>query len=488
MSTARSPFPLALAGETGAPLFVQIADAVAGDVARGRLRPGDPLPGTRTLAEQLGVHRSTVVAAYAELTAQGWIAARPGGATRVAAQAPEAARRRPRAPASLPARPAYAIEPPAVPASIPLPTKRGTLHMFGGLPDLRLVPTELLARAYRRQARRHGPTLLGYGLDRRGQPALREAIARWLAAHRGLAATPETVMITRGSQMALDLLARALVRPSDAVAVEALSYPNAVNVFRKATANVMPVGVDEDGLDVAALAELAGRRPIRAVYLTSQHQYPTTVMLSPTRRLALLDLARRHDLAVIEDDYDHEFHFDGRPVLPLAATDGGRHVIYVGTFAKILAPGLRLGFVVAPPALVARLAAERSLIDGQGDGILECAVAELLDDGEVQRLARRSRRIYQDRREALCAAIDQDLPGVLDYRRPPGGLALWARVARGIDVEAWRARCATRDVHFQIGRQFTFDGAPAPFVRFGYASLDKQSLARARRVLRESLP
>jgi GntR family transcriptional regulator/MocR family aminotransferase len=256
-------------------------------------------------------------------------------------------------------------------------------------------------------------------------------------------------MITRGSQMALDLLARVLVRPGDVVAVEALGYPNAVNVFRKATPAVAPIGVDDDGLDVAALADLARRHPVRALYLTPQHQYPTTVMLSPTRRLALLALARRHDLAVIEDDFDHEFHFDGRPVLPLAAADGGRNVIYVGTFAKILAPGLRLGFVTAPPALVARLAAERALVDGQGDGILECAIAELLDDGEVQRLARRSRRIYAERREALCAAIDDDLAEVLSYRRPAGGLALWARAAPCVDVEAWRARCAARESTFR---------------------------------------
>jgi GntR family transcriptional regulator/MocR family aminotransferase len=198
-------------------------------------------------------------------------------------------------------------------------------------------------------------------------------------------------------------------------------------------------------------------------------------------------LARQHRIAIVEDDYDQEFHYDGRPLMPMAAGDASGNVIYVGTQAKILAPGLRLGFVVAAPALLARMAAERALIDGQGDAVLECAVADLLEDGEIQLHVRRVRRIYHQRRDALCAALDAGLSGVLSYARPAGGLALWTRVAREIDLPAWHARCQERGVFFQEGSLFTFDRRAIPFARLGYAALDERSLATAMRVLRESV-
>ena len=248
----------------------------------------------------------------------------------------------------------------------------------------------------------------------------------------------------------------------------------------------LPIEVDEHGLDVDMLANLSQKRRVRLIYVTPHHQYPTTVGLSPTRRLALLDLAKRQKFAIVEDDYDQEFHYDGRPVLPLASTDATGNVIYLGTLAKILAPGLRLGFVVAPAALLRRMTDERILIDRQGDAVLECAVAELLEDGEIQRHVRRMRRIYHERRDALCEALDRHFSGVLSYARPAGGLALWARVAPPIDLSAWSARSQARGVHFQTGEQFTFDGRPAPFVRLGFASLDERTLTTAIGRLRES--
>jgi len=165
--------------------------------------------------------------------------------------------------------------------------------------------------------------------------------------------------------MALDLLARALLVPGDVVAIEALGYPPAWGAFRRAGATLLPIPVDHEGLNVDALEAAVSRQPVRAVYLTPHHQYPTMVTLSPGRRLRLLDLAHRAQFAILEDDYDYEFHYEGRPVLPLASADAHGTVIYLGTLSKILAPGLRLGFVVAPKRLVQRLAADRFLVDRQ---------------------------------------------------------------------------------------------------------------------------
>ena len=334
-------------------------------------------------------------------------------------------------------------------------------------------------RAYRRSAKRYGHTLLGYGNDPRGHVRLRTAVGQMVSAVRGLSADPDSVMVVRGSQMALDLVGRSLVRPGDVVAVEALGYAPAFNVFRRAEAEVVPIAVDRHGIDVGALAALTRRKRVRLIYVTPHHQYPTTVMLSPTRRLELLDLARREHIAILEDDYDQEFHYDGRPVLPLASSDHHGSVIYIGTLAKILAPGLRLGFVVAPAPLSPEWqSSERSSIDKA----TRSWSARLPSSS---RMARSSATF--DARGAsttsdatpCAAAVDEHFGDVLSYQRPAGGLALWAAVAPRIDLDLWQKRAIQKGVYFQLGRQFTFDGSAPKFARFGYATVDEREL-RAR--------
>jgi GntR family transcriptional regulator/MocR family aminotransferase len=345
----------------------------------------------------------------------------------------------------------------------------------------------LLARAYRRALRSAGRELLAYG-DPRGRPELRRALATMVASLRGVPAGDENVLVTRGSQMALDLVGRALVRPGDVIAVEAFGYRPAWEALRLAGARLVPLAVDGSGLDVAALEALADREPVRAVYLTPHHQYPTTVTLAASRRLALLDVARRRRIAVIEDDYDHEFHYEGRPVLPLASADRAGVVVHVGTLSKVLAPGLRIGFVVAPAPLVERLAALRTLVDRQGDHVVERAVAELIEDDEVQRHARRAKRAYRARRDALGAALERELAGTLSFRLPPGGMAVWARVAPGVDADRWADAAAAAGVLVQTARRFTFDGRARPYFRLGYAALDERELEEAVRRLARALP
>jgi GntR family transcriptional regulator / MocR family aminotransferase len=472
------------------PIFLQIARAVADDIRRGRLRAGDALPGSRALATSLAVHRNTVLAAYRELGAEGWLTTSLARGTFVADSFPEPSPRRfaPRAASrgEVPARVGFDLGPaveayPRNPAPAP-----GVLALAGGMPDLRLVPTEPLARAYRRALRTQGRALLDYG-DPRGHERLRGALAAMAGAVRGLASSAANVMVTRGSQMAVDLVARALLAPGDVVAVEAYGYRPAWEALRRAGARLVPLPVDDAGLDVDALAALAGEERVRAVYVTPHHQYPTTAVLSPGRRLALLELARAKRIAVIEDDYDHEFHYDGRPVLPLASADQAGVVVYVGTLSKILAPGLRLGFVVAPEPMVERLAALRTFVDRQGDQAVECAVAELLEDGEVQRHARRVRRIYEARRDALAGALAETLGSALSFERPAGGMALWARVAAGIDTETWSDRSLAKGAAFATGRRFAFDGRRHPFVRLGFACLDEREIAEAVRRMAAAL-
>lgn len=469
---------LQLADDDG-PIFRRIVAAIAADIARGRLRPGERLPSSRALAADLGVNRNTVIAAYDELRAGGWIEmARARGVFVLGVPARAAA------PAgALPDEPGFPIADDLA-LEAPLPRRPGLLLLLGGVPELRTLPHLALARAYRAavaSARRH----LDYGHPQ-GAERLRDALGDLMSRVRGVPATAAQICVVRGSQQGVYLAGRALLRPGDAVAIEALGYRPAWRALRLAGAELVSVPVDGGGLDVDALARLCAARPVRAVYLTPHHHYPTTVPLAPERRVALLDLARRHRMIVMEDDYDYDFHFEGPPKLPLAAVDRAGVVVYLGTMSKVLAPGLRLGYVVAPTAVIRRIAAYRSYVDGQGDPALEHAIALLLEDGEVQRHARRARATYRARRDALCASLARTLPRLV-FTPPTGGMALWAR-APGIDVDAWVRRGLDAGVAFQAEQRFRADDQPGDHVRLGFAACTPAELDLAVQRMAAALP
>ncbi|MBX3212215.1 MAG: PLP-dependent aminotransferase family protein [Labilithrix sp.] len=502
-------------GDENSPTFVRIARAIAGDIRRGRLRAGDALPGTRTLAASLGVHRNTVLAAYRELFAEGWIASEKARGTFVSVEIPEPQPKRFSAGAAeareIAARPGYDVVDPArgrdrgagaltaeAPARVvpaPLPRGRGgviskdtPMTLGGGVPDVRLVPAGELARALRRVLRRSPLDVLSYG-DPEGPVALRRAVAKMVSATRGVAAREDHVLVARGSQMGVDLVARTLLAPGDAVAVEALGYRPAWEALRASGARLVPVPVDAHGIDVAALERLAAAERIRGVYVTPHHQFPTTTTLAPARRVRLLDLARERRFWVLEDDYDHEFHYEGRPVLPLASADVHGVVVYVGTLSKVLAPGMRIGFVVAPVPVIERLAATRRIVDRQGDHLLETAIAELVEEGEVQRHVRRAKRVYAERRARLASLLEAELGGVLSFALPSGGTAIWARVAGDVPVDVWAARALDQEaLALQSARQFAFDGRSRPFLRLGFAQHEEREAREAIRRMVSALP
>jgi GntR family transcriptional regulator/MocR family aminotransferase len=462
------------------PAFLAIARAIAQDARSGRLPPGARLPGSRELAATLGVHRNTVLAAYRELDAEGFLSAEAGRATFIADSLPEVRPRRwlPSATESGEGvhRPHFAFDGARAPRRYQ-PVPAGTLALYGGVPDTRSAPREALARAYRR-ALRDDPGLLDYG-DPSGDGRLRAALAEMLRASRGLRVTADDIVVTRGCQMAMSLLGRALVRPGDVVAVEALGFQPVWRALAQPGSRILPVPVDGEGLVVDALEELCEREPVRAVYVTPHHQYPTTVTMAAGRRMALLDLARRKRFAIIEDDYDHEFHYEGRPVLPVASGDDGGTVLYMGTFSKVFAPGLRLGYLVAPGAVRDAVVALRFDVDRQGDRVGERAIAELMEDGELQRHFWRMRRVYHARRDHFVAALQGQLASWIDVRAPPGGMAIWARVSKTLPVSAFLDEAARRGVSFHPGRMFTWGGRESQHVRLGFASLTEDELTTA---------
>jgi GntR family transcriptional regulator/MocR family aminotransferase len=473
--------PIEIDRAAALPPFLQIVRSLSADIQRGRLRPGDRLPGSRKLAAILHVHRNTVLAALAELIAEGWLETTPKRGTFVSRgignlRGSPFSRRvglRTHVPAylpfTLPEAPA-AYRPPNLP--------RGTLDLSNGAPDVRLVPVRLIGRAYRRVLGLHGSALLAYG-DPEGNTALRTVLASMLARTRGLSVGADNILVTRGSQMALLLAARVLLRPGDAVAVEEFGYRPAWEAFRAAGATVIPVAIDRDGMDINALKQVSRRTRLRLVYVTPHHQYPTTVTLKAARRLALLAFARSERMAIIEDDYDHEFHYEGRPVLPLASADYEGLVVYIGTLSKILAPGLRIGYIVAPRAVLRNISAIRSLLDIQGDLATEAAVATLIEDGELERHVARVRRVYAHRREILASSLRQTFGEDVEFTLPPGGMALWVRLRMPVNVDGWARRSVQYGVSWYTGQRYAFDEKPKPFARFSFAWLNERELPEA---------
>jgi GntR family transcriptional regulator/MocR family aminotransferase len=463
----------------------QIARALVGEIQRGRLHPGDRLPGSRTLAKALRVHRQTVVAAIDELIAAEWLVSRPASGVFVS-NVPEPlgkqVQRANRLRAGT-AAPRFALPVTAAPiAELPAVVPRGAILMSGTRPDVRLLPADLIGRAYRRSLRLSGPALLSYS-DPAGFPQLRRELAAMLSATRGLAVDADSILVTRGSQMALALIARALIRPGDAIAVERPGYRPAWEAFRLAGGHIVPIPVDDYGLNIRALQRAMAQRPIRAVYVTPHHQYPTTVTLTPSRRLELLRLAAENQFAIVEDDYDHEFHYRGRPLMPIASIDTRGLVIYVGTLSKVVAPGLRLGFIAAPKDLIDRLVAYRSFADLQGDPVLECAVAELFDEGLIQRHVRKMRRLYRERLETLTNEMRSRLGDFVAFREPSGGTAIWVQTKSAQMMMRWAQAARARGVFFDTGTAFTLNQTPTSGARLGFACLNDREIKEAVRRL-----
>jgi len=278
-----------------------------------------------------------------------------------------------------------------------------------------------------------------------------------------------------------------LVCPGDTVVIEQLGYRPAWNCFRLAGASLHAIPVDQHGLNIDTLESYLQSNRIRAVYLTPHHHYPTTAVLSASRRMKLLALAKTYRFAIIEDDYDNEVHYAGKPVLPLASADRHGSVIYVGTLSKVLAPGLRIGYLVAPANFLDRVAEIRECIDRQGCPAIEMAVAELLEDGVLQRHARKMRRVYQSRRDVLVRELERDLGTHIEFEPPKGGLALWVR-SESSDVEAWATSARKLGLHFHTAKHYAWGtGSPAAF-RLCYAKSTEEELRRAVRILSASCP
>lgn len=477
------------------PLYQQLESEIIQLICRGTLKPGQLLPSSRELAQSLKLSRKTVVATYDELNAQGWVETRDRSGVYVSGQLPHSSDptiKKNSRKLNLNRQPGY-----------PLITKAGSdkphltnpnmdndapgtpvplYRIDDGFPDPRIAPIQQIMREFRRFGKGHlTDRFLMYGPEQ-GSYRLRVELAKFLNRTRGLQVTENEILITKGTQMAIYLTAQLLIRPGDTVFVPEPGYRDANQTFKMAGANLVFIPVDKEGMDVDRIEQLCKKKAPRMIYIIPHHHRPTTVTLSAERRMRLMNLASKYGFALLEDDYDFDYHFTSDPLFPLASMDTGRHVIYAGSFCKSIAPGIRIGFMVAPEVVINEAAAIRKLIDRQGERLLEEAIAELLSTGEISRHLKKSRKIYQERLENTCRLLREQLGDYLTFDRPNGGLAIWAAYKKGISAKTVALNAGKLGLNISDGSNYFFQPDIAmsnDFIRIGFCSLNETEMAGA---------
>ena len=474
--------------ESTEPLYRQLYFAIREAILAGRLRPATRLPSTRSLATDLGVSRNTVVIAFEQLLAEGYVEGRIGAGTYVSTTLPEDL---------LAARPGAASsgETEAAPrrqlsergrflSGVRPPDMSPPVAFSPGLPELGRFPFDdwarLLARHWRNPDRR-----FLVGGDVAGLAPLRAAIADYLGAARAVSCHADQVMIVSGAQQALDLAARVLIDPGDEVWVEDPGYMGIRGSLLAAGAQLAPVPVDGEGLNVAAGRTRAPNA--RLVCVTPSHQYPLGVTMSLARRLELLDWARTADAFILEDDYDSEYRYAGRPLAALQGLDGDGRVIYVGTFSKVMFPGLRLGYLVLPEALVDAFRGVRQLIDSHPSTVGQAALADFIADGFLAAHVRRMRALYAERQAALIEVIEDRLAHWIAVAPDESGMHLLGALRQEADDAALSQAAAARGVSAVALSRFYVEDAPRQGFLLGYAGIGHRAMEDGAAILADVL-
>ena len=462
-------------------IYLQIANSIIREMKQGRIGPGIKLPGTRQMSEILNVHRKTLVRAYEELDAQGWIEMRPSQGTFTSKELPEINPRRfstkTERPKSFPQQTGYTVK---VNDKIrePVLPNRNIIGFHDG-PDVRLIPVDELGRAYKSVLLRHTNLKYLSYVEIAGVQKFRTVLSDYLNSSRGLQTSFENIMVTRGSQMGLYLLSKVLLSKGDTVVVGDPNYYYADHVFLNAGVQLTRVKVDEYGIDVDAIEKICNRKKIKALYITSHHHYPTTVTLIASRRIKLLELAEKFGFIIIEDDYDYDFHYLSSPILPLVSADTKGMVVYIGTLSKTIGPAIRTGYIIAPQNLILELCRVRQLIDTQGDPIMEIALAEMFIEGNIKRHMKKAQNEYHRRRDFLCAYLNQKLSDVIEFKIPDGGLAIWAKFHKSVPLPPLSAKLKEQGLILSNGLIHNNTSVSLNSTRMGFAWMNEQEAENA---------
>lgn len=456
-------FEIQLDEKSDKAIYLQIADALIKDIHSGRLKAGDALPGSRNLAQLLQLNRNTVVEALNVLIIEGWLVSKERQGTFVADTLPNFRETQKGILATSSAKSTL--------------NKHYHLQFDDGHPDSKIAPITELARAYRQIFKQKARwRMMGY-TNELGDVEFRKSIVQMLNHQRGMQVDEHNICITRGSQMAMYLTAQQLFRKNDNVIIENPGYKPAWKAFENAGAKLLPARIDKEGLMIEdVVSYLKSGKKIKAIYLTPHHQYPTTTTLSLKRRMELIRLSNKYGFTIIEDDYDNEFHFGYRPVLPLSSFTELKNYVYIGTMSKVVAPALRIGYLVSNDnSLIEGVGNLRKIIDVQGDNIMEQAVLQLIKDGTIKRHIKRATNHYKAKRDFTATVLNKYIKEKATYTIPDGGLAFWVVPNSQVDWLEISKKLKSNGIKIITPDTYSFDET-INGIRLGYGSLSEKEL------------
>ncbi|MEE9235969.1 MAG: PLP-dependent aminotransferase family protein [Candidatus Acidoferrales bacterium] len=474
------------------PLYQQIRDQIRQLIATGGLGVGERLPPSRELAQRLGVHRTTIANAYAELTADGWIAGHVGRGTYVA-ESPQAIHR----PALPPPKYSASLENGYLwsrlladaPADDPLdflmaegmPANGRVISFTTARPAEELFPIEEFRRVTSEVIRREGRALLQLGPSD-GYPPLKEFLRHELR-REGIQAGDRELLVTNGCQQALDLIRKVFLRPGDVVLMENPVYPGAIQTFNTGGVKCLGVPVTEEGLNLDVLESLLAQERVRLLLLTPNFHNPTGTTLSLEGRKRLLELARLHQLPVVEDNIYGALRLRGRELPSLKALDTAGLVLHLNSFSKVCFPGLRVGWVVGHEPVIERLRIAKQATDLHTDQLAQAALAEFGRRGLLARMVKRARALYRTRLQSLEAALGAHFPDEVTWGRPEGGMAVWVTLPAGLDAGVLLFKARERGVLFTPGRYFYFQAVQPNTLRLAFATVAEKQIRKGVEIL-----
>lgn len=456
-------------------LYIQIAQQLINAIQRGYLPVGTLLPGTRILSNWLQIHRNTAVAVYDELASQGWVEIVANKGTFVLN----------------PVKQKPSTQTISIPYSENYPTHTGfrfheSIHLASpyetitteyafndGSTDIRLHSKNQYARWYTAALKRASILKKEKTLGEKAS-FFETQLCNYLNATRNLHIAPKNLLATKSTEMSLYLIAQLLLKPNDVVLVGSLSHFAANMIFQQAKATIKTIPVDAYGLDVDYIKKHFIKNSIRCVYCTPQRHYPSTQSLSAQRRLALLQLAKEYGFAIIENDYDYDFQFDAAPTLPMASADTHGLIIYIGTFGQVLFPSFETGFIVAPANFINEAKNYSNMIDPQNDVIKEQIIAEMIHEGEIHRQVKKMALLYKERRNTMCALLNEHFGSLITYHKPNGGLALFIEFKKHISLVKLAA--IMHQNHVTLPKNILYQTKNTCGIRLGFGHLNNNEM------------
>lgn len=449
-------------------IYIQIADGIIAAIKNGSLQPGTSLLSTRHLASVLRINRNTIVRAFEILSDEGWISTSERHGTIVSERLPLTSI-------------AKKIRPQTIDSEEVL--QGNQIFFDDGIPDITRSPINELARAYRRVFKQKAKWQIMNLSNKLGDLRFREALSEMLNQNRQMRTCAAQLCVTRGSQMALFLTAHCVLKKDDVILVENPGFKPAWETFRYTGATIVPIEVEPDGIRVDDVEKIVKKGNVKAIYLTPHHQYPTTATLSLSKRLRLIELSNQYGFTIIEDDYDNEFHFGKRPVMPIAAYEEVQNYVYIGTFSKLIAPAIRVGYIYSSQSFIDKVGELRKIVDMQGDNFMEQALLDLIASGELRKHHKRMVEVYRKKRDFFASMLEKYLKDKVQYNIPSGGLAFWLTpTCKKINLYKIREQANKSYVNFYTPDRFSFSESICG-IRLGYASLSNEDLERGISVL-----